>query len=197
MKYVRTAATRRGIADIERLLDNYNWFILKEFGTNPPSTFSAITSGDSQNCYNALTDITDDILANTDQWFFRVGSSSYIYYQRIPQNMVAKVDTFEEDYHTVHSPKIILYSPLPIEEMGSFNGDFDFSFEITVVHGSYTWETTTLAEIQSADANYSWSDENTAADIIDVTPCVEHDYKYMRIGTTGSYTYYAKTPVSS
>lgn len=194
MKYVRTAATRRGIADIERLLDNYNWFMLKEFGSNPPSTFEANTSGDHQNCYNTLSDISDDILANTDQWFFRIGAASpYTYYQRIPQSMVGKVDSFEEDYHVTHTPKIILYSPLPVEEMGSFNNDFDFSFEITIVSGAYTWESTTQADITAADSSYTWVDgENTAADLLDVTPCVEHDYKYMRIGESGSYSYYKK-----
>ena len=205
MKYVRKTATRRGLADIERLLDNYNWFIVEIYGdgTTPPSSFTAVTSGTDyeKNCFSSISDITEDIAANSTQWFFRIGSSApYTYYRRKPQNMVAMVDSFVEDYpvnstKVTHAPKIILYTPLGVTELGDFNNDFNFDFNITVVSGKYTWEETTSSAITAADSAWSWSDENTVSTIQEVTPCVEHDYKYMRVGS-GTYTYYAKTPVS-
>ena len=194
MKYVRKFATRRELADAERLMDLYNWFILKSIGsTAPPGFVEVTTPGPTRNSYTNLSDITDDVLATTniDVVYFKAGGN---YYRKIPNHMLWCVDSYKKDDGTTPSPAVPVvgyYMPMAIQIEGDFTlPEFNSDFLIPVMDGEWIW--TSLGS--TAPTGYTFTNgQDTCDNINEVTPAVQDDYPYMKVGST----YYRKDAAPS
>lgn len=193
MKYLRKFANRRELADWERLLDRYNWFILDELGTTAPPGFTEVTTGEGKNTYTALADITDDILATTSVVLFKAGSK---YYRRIPNHMLWRVISWKKDDGTFvargndawgeEKGVVGYYFPMSISSPGDFLlEDFNNDFLVPIMLGEWHW--TSLGS--TAPTGYTFTEgQDTCTNISQVTPAVQDDFPYMKVGST----YYRK-----
>ena len=191
MKYLMKFANRRELADWERLLDKYDWFILKDIGTTvPPGFVENATSGSpTRNSYSSLSDITDEVLATTD-YSVRIYKGGSNYYRRIPNHMLWRVISFKKDDCTVISrgndkwgeEKGIVgyYSPMSIQEEGDFSfQDFNNDFLVPIMLGEWHW--TSLGT--TAPTGYTFTEgQDTCSNISEVTPAVQDDFPYMKVG---------------
>ena len=196
MKYLRKFANRRELADWERLLDRYNWYILKDLGTTAPTDFvENTTSGPTRNSYPNASDITDDVLAttNTTVKIFKGGTH---YYRRIPNHMLWRVISYKKDDGTFVSRGndawgeekgvVGYYIPMTIESPGDFSlQDFNNDFLVPIMNGEWHW--TSLGS--TAPTGYTFTTgQDTCDNISEVTPAVQDDFPYMKVGST----YYRK-----
>lgn len=196
MKYLRKFANRRELADWERILDRYNWYILRELGsTAPPGFVENTTPGPTRNSYTNLSDITDDVLATTNPsvMVFKGGSK---YYRKIPNHMLWRVISYKKDDGTFvvrgndawgeEKGVVGYYVPMTISSPGDFLlEDFNNDFLVPIMLGEWHW--TSLGS--SAPADYTFTEgQDTCTNISQVTPAVQDDFPYMKVGST----YYRK-----
>lgn len=199
MKYLRKFANRRELADWERLLDRYNWYILKDIGTTaPPDFVPNVTPGSTRNTYDDVSDITDDVLATTST-SVKIFKGGTHYYCRIPNHMLWRVISWKKDDGTFVSRGndawgeekgvVGYFIPMTIDETetpGDFLlSDFNDDFLVPVMLGEWHW--TSLGT--TAPTGYTFTEgQDTCDNISEVTPAVQDDFPYMKVGSV----YYRK-----
>lgn len=192
MKYIRKFATRRELADWERMLDRYNWYTLEELGSTAPPDFSSVISGDNKNTYDSLSEITDDVLATTSVIIFKAENK---YYKRIPRHMLWRVINYKKDDGTTVSRGndawgeekgvVGYFIPMGVDtesDPGDFLlEDFNNDFLVPTLLAEFHWTEITQSAIPQG---YTFTEgQDICSSIDEVKPAVQDDYMFIKVGS--------------